>query len=120
MPDSIPNGKLLKFPENFLWGTATSPTQIEGHVNNEWTHFVARDGGTCDIACDSYHQYHEDVRWMGELGVKSYRMGIEWSRLQAEPGGPLNQSELARYVDQLDQLEAAGIVPMIVLHHFSN
>ena len=34
--------------------------------------------------------------------------------------GPLNQSELARYVDQLDQLNAAGIVPMVVLHHFSN
>jgi len=26
----------LKFPENFLWGTAMSPTQVEGRVvNNE-------------------------------------------------------------------------------------
>ena len=30
----------LKFPENFLWGTATSPTQVEGHVVNEWTDYV--------------------------------------------------------------------------------
>jgi len=115
-----PNGKLMKFPANFLWGTATSTTQIEGHINNEWTGFVARDGSTCDIACNSYYQYAEDVRWMSKLGVNAYRFGIEWSRLQSEPRGPLNQKELARYADQLDQLNAAGIVPMVVMHHFSN
>ena len=110
----------LKFPEQFLWGTATSPTQIEGHINNEWTDFVARDGRTCRVACDNYHRYAEDIEWMSRLGVNSYRMGIEWSRLQSEAGGPLHEAELARYVDQLDRLNAAGIVPMVVLHHFSN
>jgi beta-glucosidase len=114
------NGEVRKFPDAFLWGTATSSTQIEGHIDNEWTDFVARDGGTCRIACNSYHQYADDVRWMGELGVNSYRLGIEWSRLQTGPRGPLNEAELARYVDQLDQLRAAGITPMVVLHHFSN
>ncbi|MDB6019761.1 MAG: hypothetical protein JWR19_4250 [Pedosphaera sp.] len=114
------NGKLLEFPHGFLWGTATSPTQIEGHIDNEWTDFVARDGGTCRIACDSYHRYAEDIEWMGKLGVNAYRMGIEWSRLQSEAHGPLHRAELARYIDQLDRLNAAGIVPMIVLHHFSN
>lgn len=110
----------MKFPEKFLWGTATSTTQIEGHVNNEWTDFVARDGRTCDVACDSYNRYAEDIEWMGKLGVNAYRMGIEWSRLQSGPCAPLNEKELARYIDQLDRLNAAGIVPMVVLHHFSN
>ncbi len=114
------NGKSLKFPDGFLWGTATSTTQIEGHINNEWTDFVARDGSTCRVACDNYHRYAEDIEWMSKLGVNSYRFGIEWSRLQSAPFAPLNQGELARYVDQLDRLHAAGIVPMVVLHHFSN
>jgi beta-glucosidase len=113
-------GKLLKFPKSFLWGTATSATQIEGHVDNEWTDFVARDGNTCGIACNSYYQYAEDIQWMRQLGVNTYRVGIEWSRLQSQAHGPLNQTELARYVDQLDRLNAAGITPMVVLHHFSN
>jgi beta-glucosidase len=117
---SAANGKLRRFPNAFLWGTATSSTQIEGHVQNEWTGFVARDGNTCGIACDSYHRYAEDIRWMREIGVNSYRVGIEWSRLQTEPGGSLHRAELARYVDQLDQLQAAGIMPMVVLHHFSS
>jgi beta-glucosidase len=57
---------------------------------------------------------------MSKLGVNAYRFGIEWSRLQSAPFAPLNQNELARYVDLLDQLKAKGITPMVVLHHFSN
>jgi beta-glucosidase len=114
------NGTGLKFPDQFLWGTATATTQIEGHINNEWTDFVARDGRNCRIACDSYHRYAEDIEWMRQIGVNAYRMGVEWSRLQSGPRAPLNEIELARYVDQLDRLNAAGIAPMVVLHHFSN
>jgi len=110
----------LKFPNNFLWGTATSPTQVEGHITNEWTDYVAADGGNCRVACNHYHRYAEDVDWMAQLSVNAYRMGIEWSRLQSAPLAPLNQKELERYVDLLDRLKAADITPMIVLHHFSN
>ncbi len=115
-----PEENILRFPENFLWGAATSPTQVEGHIENEWTHFTALDGGHCRIACDSYHRYPEDIEWISKLGMNAYRFGIEWSRLQSAPFAPLNQNELARYVDLLDRLRAAGITPMVVLHHFSN
>ncbi len=83
---------VLKFPDNFLWGTATSPTQVEGHVANEWTDYIASDGGHCRVACNHYHRYAEDVEWMAQLGVNAYRMGIEWSRLQAAPFAPLNRA----------------------------
>jgi beta-glucosidase len=113
-------GGTLKFPAAFLWGTATSPTQVEGQIENEWTHFTAQDGGNCRIACDHYHRYPEDVEWMSKLGVNAYRFGIEWSRLQSAPFAPLNQKEMERYVHLLDCLKAKGITPMVVLHHFSN
>ena len=116
----MPPPRFLKFPPRFSWGTATSTTQIEGHIQNEWTDFVARDGRTCHPACDSYHRYAEDIQWMNRLGVNAYRMGIEWSRLQPAAYASLDQKELARYCDQLDRLNEAGIVPMVVLHHFSN
>jgi beta-glucosidase len=111
---------VLRFPENFLWGTATSPTQVEGHIENEWTAFTAMDGGNCRVACDHYHRYPEDIGWMQRLGANAYRFGIEWSRLQSAPFAPLNQGELARYVDLIDRLRAAGVTPMVVLHHFAN
>ncbi len=110
----------LSFPKNFLWGAATAATQVEGHVRNEWTDITARDGSNCRLACDSYHRYPEDVDWLVQLGVKAYRVGIEWSRLQASPHSGLDPKELARYRDLLDRLRRAGIEPMVVLHHFSN
>src|SRR5665213_479712 len=111
---------VLPFPPGFLWGTATSPTQVEGHIENEWTNYTAQDGSNCRIACDHYHRYPEDIEWMSKLGVNAYRFGIEWSRLQSAPFAPLNQNELTRYVDLLDRLKTKGITPMVVLHHFSN
>lgn len=119
IPESSSNGALT-FPSDFLWGTATSTTQIEGQIENEWTHFIARDGSHCRTACDSYHRYAEDIEGMRQLGVNTYRFGVEWSRLQTEAFGSLRQNELARYLDQLERLNAAGITPMVVLNHFSN
>jgi beta-glucosidase len=112
--------KVRNFPAGFLWGTATSPTQVEGDIRNEWTSFTAQDGSNCHIACDHYHRYPEDIDWMSKLGVNAYRMGIEWSRLQSAPFASLNQTGLAHYVDVLDRLKSAGVTPMVVLHHFSN
>lgn len=109
-----------RFPQKFLWGTATSPTQVEGQIDNEWTSFIAQDGGNCRVACDSYHRYPEDIGWMQQLGTNAHRFGIEWGRLQSAPFAPLNPQELARYVDMIDRLRGAGITPMVVLHHFSN
>ena len=114
------NREPLHFPPGFLWGTATSPTQVEGHIHNEWTNFTAQDGGNCRIACDHYHRYPEDVDWMARLGANAYRFGVEWSRLQSAPFAPLDSIELARYIDLLDRLKAKNITPMVVLHHFSN
>ncbi len=113
-------GKVLSFPPGFLWGTATAPTQVEGYIENEWTPFIAQDGGTCQVSCDHYHRYPEDIEWMSRLGTNAYRFGIEWSRLQSAPCAPLNQPELARYIHLLDCLKAKDITPMVVLHHFSN
>jgi beta-glucosidase len=110
----------LRFPPGFLWGTATSATQVEGHVTNEWTDYVAPDGGRCHRACDHFHRYREDIRWMQALGVKAYRLSVEWSRLQPAPDAPLDAAELARLRDLLEHLRAAGITPMVVLHHFTN
>jgi beta-glucosidase len=86
---STSNGTILKFPPNFLWGTATATTQIEGYIQNEWTDFIAQDGSNCRIACDNYHRYTEDIEWMTKLGVNAYRFGIEWSRLQSAPFAPI-------------------------------
>src|SRR5947199_2786917 len=73
----------IRFPEGFLWGTATSAYQIEGspHADgagtsiwHRFSHSAGRtaNGETGDIACDHYNRYADDVALMRELGLHAY------------------------------------------------
>ena len=67
------------FPDDFIWGCASSAYQIEGAWNvdgkgvNIWDTFTHTPGNvwgnhTGDVACDSYHKYKEDVKILKSLG----------------------------------------------------
>ena len=90
------------FPENFLWGAATSAYQIEGSPTADgggesiWDRFchipgTSANGDTGDIACDSYHRPEEDLALLKKLGVKAYRFSISWARV--DPLGDGNRNE---------------------------
>jgi beta-glucosidase len=93
LPININEGiSMLKFPDHFLWGSATSSYQIEGATNEDgrgesiWDRFSKTPGKTLngetgDIACDHYHRYADDVRLMADLGLKAYRFSIAWPRI---------------------------------------
>src|SRR5579875_3484825 len=69
-----------RFPEHFLFGTATASYQVEGAWNADgkgesiWDRFAhttgkIKGGDTGDIACDSYHKYKEDIAIMKQLNM---------------------------------------------------
>src|ERR1041384_3488346 len=75
------------FPDDFVWGAATSAYQIEGAAAADgkgpsvWDAFVRRkgavfEGHTGDVACDHYHRYREDVALMKALGLQVYRFSV--------------------------------------------
>jgi beta-glucosidase len=97
-----PASKVLAFPANFLWGCATSAYQIEGAVAADgrgptnWDIFShtagkTHQGETGDVAADSYHLYKEDVQLLKDLGAKSYRFSISWSRIFPQGRGKPNE-----------------------------
>ena len=80
------------FPNGFFWGSATASYQVEGAFNEDgrtpsiWDTFSKMpgktvDGATGDVADDHYHRYKGDIQLMKNLGVKSYRFSISWSRV---------------------------------------
>jgi beta-glucosidase len=121
--------KEARFPEEFLWGTATAAYQIEGAVHEDgrgesiWDRFSHTPGRTFlghtgDRACDHYHRYRGDVALMRELGLRSYRFSIAWPRVLPSGKGPVNEAGLDFYERLVDELLAAGIVPMTTLYHW--
>jgi len=118
------------FPEDFIWGSATSSYQIEGAPTagdkgpSVWDIFshipgkiINNDNG--DIACDHYHQWPQDIILMQELGINAYRFSISWPRIfptgsESKP----NQSGLDFYSKLVDVLLENHIIPFITLNHW--
>ena len=119
----------IRFPDEFLWGAATSAYQIEGSPLADgagpsiWQRFchtpglVANDD-TGDIACDHYRRYESDVALMADLGLNAYRFSISWSRILPEGKGRVNRKGLDFYERLVDALLAKGIQPTATLYHW--
>jgi beta-glucosidase len=119
------------------FSTKTSPWsnvsryQIEGGANEDgrgpsiWDSFCKipgkiADGTSGDVACDSYHRHAEDIELLKKTGAMAYRFSISWSRVIPLGGrdDPVNQKGLDYYVKLVDDLLAAGLVPLVTLFHW--
>jgi beta-glucosidase len=119
----------IEFPDDFLWGSATSAYQIEGSPLADgagpsiWHRFchtphLVRDGDTGDVACDHYRRYREDVALMRSLGMNAYRFSISWGRILPTGRGTVNRAGLDFYERLVDALLQNGIEPMATLYHW--
>lgn len=140
--------KLLKFPDNFLWGAATSAHQVEGGLHNNWTvwekshaerlaagsqkaydtpsvHWRKIKGEAQDpanyisgAACDHYHRYKEDFDIAQDLGHNVHRFSIEWSRIEPRQG-EFDKDEIEHYRRVVKALKKRGLEPFVTLFHWT-
>ena len=117
------------FPDDFLWGVATSAYQIEGAVAEDgrrpstWDTFCTQeatiaDGSSGEIACDHYHRYAEDITLIAGLGAGAYEFSISWPRVVPTGTGAVNAAGLDFYDRLVDALCAAGVNPVATLYHW--
>lgn len=114
----------IKFNDDFLFGVATSSTQIEGgETNSNWNDWYKKGGIKDDTnparANDHYVRFKEDIDLMSSLGIQTYRFSLEWSRLQPEPD-KFDEQAIQHYIDELNYLKDKNIRPLVTLHHFNN
>jgi beta-glucosidase len=120
---------VLQFPDQFMWGVATSAYQIEGawdrdgrgiSVWDRFSHTPGRvvNGDTGDTACAHYDRYLEDVAAMAAMGVRSYRFSLAWPRLFPNGVGRPNQRGVDFYRRLIGALRERGILPMATLYHW--
>jgi beta-glucosidase len=128
-PAPAPAGEAGQFPKGFLWGSATASYQVEGAVHEGgrgpsiWDTFShtpgkTHDGDTGDVADDYYHLYKQDVQLMKELGLKSCRFSVAWTRIFPTGTGQVNQQGLDFYRRMVDALLEAEIQPYCTLYHW--
>ena len=117
------------FPPDFLWSSATASYQVEGAVNEDgrgvsiWATFSHTPGKTDqgengDVADDFYHRYTQDIALMKNLGLKTCRFSIAWSRIFPNGTGAVNPKALDFYDRLTDALLEACIASHCTLYHW--
>jgi beta-glucosidase len=135
------------FPRDFLWGTATSAHQIEGHnEHNDWWHFerkLAKRNGRHRIprrsrgpegpsrrraavtkftpsgaACDFWNRFEDDLDGARALGTNAFRFSLEWSRVEPRPR-ERDERAAERYDEIVAACRARGLKPVLTLAHFT-
>lgn len=127
-PAAAESGRPVKTGK-FWWGTSTSSYQNEdrgvkpgepGYFKTDWDVFAeeGRIPPRGDEATFSWSRFDKDVAALKELGVSHYRFGIEWGRVEPQPG-VFNEAAIRRYARMAEKLRANGIEPIVTLWHFT-
>lgn len=116
---------LTKFPNDFLWGASTSAYQVEGASLEDGKGPSCQDikdvpKGTSNltVCSDHYHRYKEDIALMAQMGFKTYRFSISWSRVLPEGVGKINHKGIEFYSHLIDECLKYNIIPLVTMFHF--
>ncbi|CAH1996364.1 unnamed protein product [Acanthoscelides obtectus] len=118
-------GTSRKIPKDFKFGTSTAAFQVEGAWNvsgkgeSIWDRFthshpeLVRDHSNGDVACDTYHEWREDIEILKDLGVDFHRFSLSWPRIL--PDGfarRINPDGVRFYNDFINKLLKNNIEPL--------
>ncbi len=125
--------QILKFPEGFLWGAASSAYQTEGNnTNADWwiweksqkrAEFLkTRQNPAAQyisgVATDFYHRFDEDFSLAHQLNHNASRFGIEWSRIEPKEG-MFSEEAFDTYEKILQSAKFHNLTVFLTLHHFT-
>jgi beta-glucosidase len=121
----LPFGPAQAAPEptlgsDFLWGVASSGFQAEGYSpDSNWRRYAESDKAADRIgnSVDFLHRYKSDIKLAHKMGVEVYRVGVEWARIEPQPG-VRSAAGIAFYDDLIASIVKAGMRPMITIDHW--
>jgi beta-glucosidase len=119
---TVLNKQLKDNPKLFLLGASSSSYQIEGGLDdgNATAQFNKKRGlEMAGDAIDFWNRYKTDIPQMKkELAINSFRMTIEWGRVQPTKD-TWDENAINTYVDIMKDLKAHGIEPVLELNHYT-
>jgi beta-glucosidase len=112
-----------RFPEGFIWGTATAGHQVEGNDVNSDMWFLEQLQPTLFAehvgdANNSLELWPTDLDLVRSLNLNAYRFSLEWSRIEPEPG-QFSLAMLDHYLRIIEGCRARGLQPIVTFNHFA-
>jgi beta-glucosidase len=112
------------FPEGFTFGVATSAYQVEGHIENDWAEWeragrLKQPHVRCGQGVDHWNRFEEDLVLAQQVGSSAFRISLEWARIEPERGRH-DEAAIDGYRQRLLKMKAAGLRPVVTLHHFTH
>lgn len=134
----------MSLRKDFLWGGATAANQCEGGYNEggrglanvdvvpngpdryaiitgqkKMLNFDDEHFYPAKVGIDMYHRYKEDIALFGEMGFKTYRLSIAWSRIfpKGDEATP-NEEGLQFYENLFKECHKYRIEPLVTITHF--
>ncbi|WP_227833691.1 family 1 glycosylhydrolase [Nocardia macrotermitis] len=104
----------------FEFGVAQAGFQSEGYNQDSNYLRYSNEGKLPERvgnSVDFYHQHSGDIQRAEQLGVKIYRLSVEWSRVEPRPG-VWDPAGWAFYDTVIKEIVDAGMTPMITLNHW--
>ncbi len=116
--------RVLRFPEGFLWGTASSSHQCEGgNTNNQWYRWEQQGriltGESSGIANNWWVAAERDFELAEQMENNVLRLSLEWSRIEPAEGH-WDSAAIDRYRAMLSDLRRRHMTPVVTLHHFTD
>lgn len=109
----------MSFSDKFLWGCSLAAHQCEGSFEGDGKgRGISEPENYKKPLVDFYHRYPEDIEMMAELGIKAFRMSIDWSRIYPDPYKEANEIGLNYYRKLLLALREKKIEPIVTLSHY--
>lgn len=87
--------------------------EIKSYIRDKENYYPKRYG------IDFYHTYKEDLALLAEMGFRTFRTSISWSRIfpkgdESEP----NEKGLIFYDNLIDEIRKNGMEPIITISHY--
>jgi beta-glucosidase len=119
----------VRFPEGFRFGTAVAQWQVEGDendagevVDSNWHRWLEMDkaaaGQRNEVGNGFRTRFRDDIQRAKALGLDTFRLGIDWSRVEPEPD-VFDEAEIAHFVEVVTAIREAGLEPVVTLYHWT-
>ena len=101
-------------PKDYVAQHGITGKQVEEAMNSDSTELYGKRHGI-----DFYHRYEGDLDLFQDMGFKTLRVSIQWTRiyptgLEEEP----NEKGLQFYENLFRAMKKRGIEPLVTLHHY--